>query len=216
MQLEPGESNERDQPEELSAAPSGEARPQHSARFERLRKVTDRLAWRLDPKRSPHEGGFSTGEVAELRRIDVAREGVASAGPTFWRIVIDDLESDSEALLPAYAEGEPLKKWLAILQTWAKLAGLHRASRPLGGALYHSNVSEMRLTRLLRARDEELYDQLRKAAHQLHSAAASVDFVDIAQFVLNAGTPYGETVRRRIASSYYRAERKQESNQNAE
>ena len=202
--MQPEASSPSPRADSLESSPP-QPEPAHTSDFDRLVRVTDRLASRLDPQRTANEGGLSTGEVADLRRIDVTK-GVDEACATFWRIVIEELESEEIALVQPQAEEDQLTPWLAILRTWAELAGLHRRSRPLGEALEAAHVSEMRLVRLLRSEGDELHDQLRKVAHQLRSAAEPVDFVDIANLVLSGRSERGETVRRRIASRYFRAE----------
>lgn len=169
----------------------------------RLGKLAHDLARRLDPSREVHRGGLGTGEVAELRRLDIAR-GLDAATPAFWRLVVSELEKN-ELVHPAAGEQE-LTRWMAIVSCWAELAGLHRPRRPLGEALERAGVSELRLVRLLRAEGAALHDQLRKVAHQLRSAGEPVDFYDIAQLILSDEQDWREEVRQGIARRFFRSE----------
>jgi len=113
---------------------------------------------------------------------------------------------------------EDLSSWIAIVKSLAQMAGLHRPGRPFGAALNAARVSEMRLTRLLRARGPALYDQLRVTLQALASRGEGVDGLDIANFVLSdAGSDEDsrERVRRRVARFYYRAESQAERSQSS-
>lgn len=197
------------QPENQAGATISESEATAKSRkpyFDRLKKAADSLARRMDPSRSDPDS-FSAGEMAELRRLDVAK-GLDGASPTFWRVVIDVLEDEKLQLVPHEAPDRELFPWLGILQCWAELAGFHRHSQPLGASLAEAKVAEMRVVRLLRARDAELYDQVRKISHQLRSSGQMVDFVDIAQLTLSDDSEKRETVRRYIASRFYRRQHK--------
>lgn len=183
-----------------------EDRPFH----ERLRDVVNSLARRLDPNLDAYSGGFGTGDTAELRRLD-AEKGVASTCAPFWRIVVQNLEPSG--LVDQHDGDAKLVPWIAILRSLAQMAGLHRPGRALGQALAAANVSEMRLERLLRARDKELYDQLRVTLHALASHGETVDGVEIARFVLSDtwGEVERERARRQVARAYYRTESKSDT-----
>lgn len=178
-----------------------------------LSELINSLAQRLAPNVDVYRGGFSTGEVAELRRLD-ADKGVDSTCAPFWRIVVNELEP--AGLIREKDGAEDLGSWIAIIKSLAQMAGLHRPGRPFGTALAAADVSEMRLNRLLRARGEALYDQLRVTLHALASHGEGADGLDIAYFVLSDAGPdedFRERVRRRVARFYYRAELKSDSSQ---
>jgi CRISPR system Cascade subunit CasB len=144
--------------------------------------------------------GLSPGDLAELRRMDPEDPGC----PGFWKVVVSDLEP--AGVLPA---GGPLldqaeRRWAAVLQAMAIAHGFHQPGARLGAALAEAGFSELRFTRLLRARDNGLHDGVRLAARFLAAKGQVADFRGIADLVLSEGRPYSEDVRRRIARDYYR------------
>lgn len=74
-----------------------------------------------------------------------------------------------------------------------------------GSAMARAGVAEVRLTRLLRARGEQLPDAVRTLTHQLVSAGVSFDLADLAWLVLSEGQADEERARQQIARDYYRA-----------
>jgi hypothetical protein len=71
---------------------------------------------------------------------------------------------------------------------------------PLGEALAKAGVAEMRVVRLLEARDAQLADLVRNIVHQLVQKAQPFDPNDIADLVLTDS----DEPRRWIARSFYR------------
>ena len=138
------------------------------------------------------------GTLAELRRL---RPGDAG-GPAFWRIVVRHLEPE---LPVGDARDEALRRWAVILRTCAQLE--HRPGYRLGTALAKTRVSETRVTRLLRASGETLWDTIRAVVHQLVSAGTPVDIAGIAMLVLSDGAPNEQLVRQGIANDFYEAEK---------
>lgn len=144
-------------------------------------------------------GGFSPGDHAELRRLD-PRRGHASAGPAFWRLATEILETDGFLR----REGsEELRGWMAVIQGLAVLGELHRQGERLGTAMAEAKISEARLTRLLQARGDALLTQVRPLAHQLRSKAVAADWAEVARLVLGPERN-ADQVRYYIASGYYR------------
>lgn len=139
-----------------------------------------------------------TGERAELRRLKPDDPG----GPAFWRIVVTRLEPDH---LPGGgpARDDALRRWAVILRAVAELDGLHNPGRRFGAALAEAGVSELRLTKLLRASGEPLFDQVRTVTHQLATAATPVDLTGVALLVRSDGRPNEQAVRQTIANDYY-------------
>lgn len=153
---------------------------------------------------------FPSGTLAELRRLDPNR-GADSAGPTFWRIVVEDLED--EGLV--YSERE-LRLWMALLQGLATLAGFHDSKVPLGRAIAAAGVSELRFTRLLSARGDALLDSVRALAHQLRSKGQSADWSQVHDLLISDGQPWADSVRMRIASDFYRGEHRKKKESQAD
>lgn len=139
-----------------------------------------------------------TADRAELRRLKPDDPG----GSAFWRIVVTRLDP---AHLPGGgpARDEAFRRWAVILRALAELDGLHNPGRRFGTALAEAGVSELRLNRLLRASDEQLFDQLHAVTHQLATAALPVDLTAIARLVLSDGQPHERAARQTIANDYY-------------
>lgn len=175
----------------MTTAPS--ASPSSSTTHATLGAIVGRIAGAIE------RGELSPGDVASLRRLE-PHDPSASA---FWRVCALFLEP--AAALPA---NDPLradaeKRWAGILNALAILQGCHRPGTPLGSALAEAGYSELRFSRLLRARDDVLLDEIRSGARFLASKAQPADLTDLARLVLSDGRADEETVRRRIARSYY-------------
>ena len=158
-----------------------------------IRRIVAQLAHAFEHQLSP-------GDLAALRRIEPADP----AEPAFWNAVGRWLEP-AGTLPPPESPGRDAAetRWAVVLGAMAWLKGLHRPGRRLGSALASAGLSELRLTRLLRASGASLPDLLRAATHQLVSRAEPVDVEDLAWLVLTADTPRGERTRRRVARDFY-------------
>jgi CRISPR system Cascade subunit CasB len=156
-----------------------------------LRTIVARIAGIIARELSP-------GEVAALRRL-APDEPYA---PAVWKVFAMALDEVVPPDGPAREEAE--RRWAAILCGLAITQGLHRAGRPLGAALASAGFSELRFTRLLRARGDQMFAALRGAAQYLASKALSFDALDLARLVLSEDGPREERTRRDIARSYYR------------
>lgn len=140
---------------------------------------------------------MSTGDRATLRKLspDDLHQ------PAFWKLT-------TGALQKVLADDGPLRaaqerRWAVVI---AVLAGaLHSPTTRLGTALAKARVAEVRVTRLLRARGEQLPDAVRTIAHQLIAAAAPFDLADLAWLVLSEDRDDEERARQQIARDYYRA-----------
>jgi len=161
-----------------------------------LREVLGKIAWELDNDVIP------PGEVAALRRLRPDQPG----GPAFWKIAVRHLEP-AELLADAGApwRDEEERRWAMVLAGMAEMKGLHRPGRALGRVLAEAEVSEARVLRLLRAQGEDaLAAAVRAVVHQLASGGHRVDWHDLAELIRSAGRPFEGSVRRRIATDYYR------------
>ena len=143
------------------------------------------------------EHHLGPGDLAQLRRMRVDQPGC----PAFWKIV-------SEYLAGALPLGELARclaeeRWATILRTFAELSGMNSPRTDLGTALAKAEFSEVRFTRLLRARNGMLDDAVRGASRILASKGQASRLVDFAALVLLQDDPGGERVRRRLARSYY-------------
>jgi CRISPR system Cascade subunit CasB len=143
-------------------------------------------------------GGMSSGDRASLRKMrpDDLHQ------PAFWKLSTGLLQ----AVLPNDAapwRDEQERRWAVVLAVAAGAS--HAPGMRLGAALARAHVAEVRLTRLLRARGEQLPDAVRTLAHQLVSAAVPFDFADLAWLVLSEGRDDEERARQQIARDYYRS-----------
>ena len=141
-----------------------------------------------------------TGDVAELRRLDPRDP----ASPAYWKVLVRRVEPEMSIVGSPDKQLLLERRWTTILSAMAELQGLHSPRVPLGRAMAEAGVSEMRLSKLLRARSDALHDLVRTVSHQLASRAAPADQVDIAQLVLSEGESDEESTRRRIAREYFR------------
>ncbi|MEM1349437.1 MAG: hypothetical protein AAGI01_12820 [Myxococcota bacterium] len=151
-------------------------------RRQRHHDVIIKVAESIDA--SPEKGGLTNGARAELRRLNAESPSAA----TFWRLVV------------AYELPE------GVVSRWAVLfRALVTASRtldrrvPLGAALASAGYSELRLTRLLEARDRRLRDEVRRLGDYFHSKHQPVDWRDACDLLMNED----DWIRRRIARSYF-------------
>jgi len=173
-----------------AAAPSG--------RPPRLDEIVHRVVGEIE------RDLMSPGEVAELRRLEPGRP----PGAAFWRVLAFHVEPAGQL-----RGGDSEDRWQLILRAVAELHSLHRRGRRLGRALAAAKVSEMRLSRLLRAGLDTLAANLRAVSHQLASAGEPDDLGDLARLVVTArgsGNPKRSegAVRQGIALDFYRGLRK--------
>ncbi|MCY4438165.1 MAG: type I-E CRISPR-associated protein Cse2/CasB [Chloroflexi bacterium] len=158
---------------------------------------------------------LSPGDRAELRRMDPDSPGPA----VYWRLMAEHDLLGNRALE---------RKWALILHGIALMTprigvdgvpqSAHNGSTPVGRALFLGGeaqrekgfYSESRLNRLLTARGGMLRTLLARAFRTLASAGVSFNWREMAQFILSEGydEEAAERARRRIASEYYRAERR--------
>lgn len=155
---------------------------------------------------------FPKGDLAQLRRLDV-RRGLTSTDSAFWRIVTHDLEADG--LLDGYADDDALGRWMVILQGLATLYPHHATTSRLGQALAAAEIAESRVIRLLRARGPALRALILPLAHQLRSKNQAVNWADVADLVFSETSRDSESVRRHIASDFYRQQYQQSNSQDA-
>lgn len=141
---------------------------------------------------------MAPGPLAALRRGPLAGAGTAA----FWH------------LAARIETGENEREWAAIMQCIAILtqkgagadkASAHLVSLPMGEALFRSNVSELRLSRLLNAPAALRADFAVRFCRRLaRGEYARFNLITLAHYVLSES---GRTDQI-IAQTYYRAEAK--------
>lgn len=163
-----------------------------------LKSVVGRVAHALG-------GELSAGDVAALRRLDPA----SALSPAFFRVLADMIEPSGR--LPqgdGSARDGAERRWAAVTRVLALLAGLHAPRARLGDALAVAGYSELRFERLMRAHEERLWDEARRAAHYLATRAEPADHTGFAELILSDGREHGEAIRRRLARQFYAALRR--------
>lgn len=91
-------------------------------------------------------------------------------------------------------------RWAVVARELARAGDVLLAPVRLGEALARAGVAEMRVLRLLEARDAQLYDVLRTVVHQLVSKGQPFDPLQLAKLVVRGD----EHIRRAIARDFYR------------
>lgn len=122
--------------------------------------------------------------------------------PAFWKLTTGVL---AQALPDGDGErrAERERQWAVVLSVAA--GALHSPATRLGSAIARAGVQEVRLTRLLRARGDQLADAVRTLAHQVVTAGLAFDVADLAWLVLSDGQRDEDSARQQIARDFYRA-----------
>lgn len=142
---------------------------------------------------------LSNGELAELRRISPEEPFT----PTLWRLL---LSRDLDKAPHWIDQVEWEKRWATLLMGMAHCAPYLDMNRSLGAALFEAGWSELRLDKLLRARDEQLNFLIRRVAHYLANKSQPANWADVARLLFFQGGKTSEEVRIGISRAYYRAE----------
>lgn len=144
------------------------------------------------------DGGLSTGDMAELRRVDPEEPYT----PALWKLMLDFDLTETPGWLD---QTERETRWAALLMGMAMNAGLHDYGSPLGEALAEAGWSELRFVRLLRSRDKRLFEELRRMAQYLGSKDQAADWTDVGRLLFSQEGEIADSHRRDIARDYYRA-----------
>ncbi len=145
------------------------------------------------------EKHLGPGDLADLRRLRPEDPG----SPAFWRLVATYLEPHLPGNDLARTAQEGL--WATVFRTFAELKGLNAPGIPLGRALAEAGFSELRFSRLLRAREGQLDDAVRGASRILASKGQKSRLLDFASLVLLQDGDGAEVARRKLARHYYSA-----------
>lgn len=172
---------------------------QPMSRAARRRSLVGKLAEKMKlGSQTAGRAGFSTGELAELRRIDPEQPYT----PALWRTLVG-YEIDQ-----GWGDGEWREaleeRWAALLMGMAHTVGLHDYSTPLGAALAEAGWSETRFVRLMDSRGTRLIEEIRRVAQYLSSKSQPADWAQVADLVLDQDADWAERQRRDIARDYYR------------
>lgn len=141
------------------------------------------------------------GEQAALARLDPDAPRPHQVGALARALVLAGIEPDE--WLPA-----TWQRWALIAHGMA-LAG-HDAGGRLGAQLARAEVSESRVTRLLTARGEAFRQQVPRLLRLMASRGLAPNWLELGTLILAADREdeaRAETLRLRIAGSYYAAAR---------
>lgn len=138
---------------------------------------------------------LGNGPQAELRRLDPCR--TATWPTAFYRLFTAEIEPHLRDV------GEDAQRaWAAIL---SGMATLPQGVQHPGTALALARYSELRLNRLLSARDGRLLDEFRAAVCFLAAKKTSADWPQFGQLALHdPDSPLGQRLRCTLATAYYR------------
>lgn len=142
-------------------------------------------------------GAMSSGDRASLRKM----RPEALHQPAFWKLSTSLLQPVLPVETTPWRDVQE-RRWAVVVAVAA--AALHAPTMRLGAALARAGITEVRVTRLLRASGDQLPDAVRTLAHQLEAAAVPFDFADLAWLVLSEGRDDEERARQQIARDYYR------------
>ena len=145
--------------------------------------------------RDPYsEGGISTGDLAELRRIDPGEPFT----PALWKILLKFVP-DHQKLSPARE-----RQWAIVLMAMGTCAGLHNRGVHFGKALAKAGWSELRFVRLMEARDDHLVKEIRRLAQYLASKSQQADWSSAAWLLFVQHGDKASDIRQGIARHYYK------------
>lgn len=108
---------------------------------------------------------------------------------------------------PFVFQPETMERWIILTRVIAILCELYAPTVSLGTALAASRLSEMRLTRLLRAEGPALHAQILACARFLAAKGERQNLRDFQALLSfpDRGSPRAERVRQHIASDYFAA-----------
>lgn len=147
--------------------------------------------------------GLDAGERAALARLDPDDEFRPHQIAALCRALV---HAD---LAPEHWQADTWRRWAMIAHGMA-LAG-HDGSRRLGQQLSAAGVSESRVTKLLTARGDAFRQLVPRLLRLLASKEGQApNWFDLGDLILNQGRDEqaAETIRLRIASSFFSAEAK--------
>lgn len=135
------------------------------------------------------------GDVAEIRRLNTE----SPDRPAFWKAISACLPDDR-----ALSEDEE-RRWARVLAGMARMApGGHDPHARLGVTLCEAGWSELRLSKLLSAPGESASILIRRLASFLAAREMRVNWIELAALLLATHPDKVESIRRRVASDYYR------------
>ena len=158
---------------------------------DKLKNLITKIAYGIKNQKIP------SGDVAALRRM-VPEDPSCAA---FWKIVAFYLLGEIPEKEPARSASE--LRWAVLLSAMTQMDDSHLAGHRLGNVLAEAGFSELRFTRILQAREQQLFSSIRTMARFLASKGQSVDWTDVARLLFYSEQEASERTRRNIARDYY-------------
>jgi CRISPR system Cascade subunit CasB len=157
------------------------------------------------------ETKMSTGDLAELRRVDPAQP----VTPALWKLLMED-SVIPERWRPSRSNEDDRdtseQRWACLFMGMAHCQGLHDLEVPFGAALADAGWSEVRFSRLLRARGKRLFKEVRSVANYLSSKEQTADWCGVHGLLFSQDDEeWAERHRRNVARDYYRIKHAQGS-----
>lgn len=140
------------------------------------------------------ERGMSTGDLAEVRRIDPSEPFT----PALWKILLKFVP-DHDKLSPHQE-----RQWAILLMAMGTCVDLHTPAQRFGAALAKAGWSELRFVRLMEARGDNLVKEIRRLAQYLASKNQEADWSDAAWLLFVEEGDKAVDIRQNIARDYYK------------
>lgn len=146
-----------------------------------------------------HLGGeaFPPGDLAALRRLRAPHTDAL----VLWRYLTQwgiNPQDDDE-----------VRAWTEAIALLAGAHEVHSKAPHIGSTMQAADVSETRLLRLLRSEGEAYADHARSVLHLISSKGKTGDLSPLVQLRFRLDDAHRESIRRHIASNFYRSEPKE-------
>ncbi len=143
-------------------------------------------------------GHLGRGDAAELRRLNPDQPWSA----VYWRLLASFTRKELFRI-GGKTQDDAEKRWSVVLRALVHTGELNNPEARLGRALAEAGYHELRMVRLLRAREEALLDEVSRVAKFLSVKAEPFDFCELASLIENGDRPWAEKFRANVARSYY-------------
>lgn len=143
---------------------------------------------------------LARGDTAPLRRMDPEHPHE----PAFILLMLEAGAPDEWT-----AGLKSARCWALIVHAMARMAPNHHdRTASVGTALQRAGVSELRVSRLLAARDVQFRKQMVRLAQRLAQAAQPVNWFELADLIVAEALDRNrlDTLRLRVARDYYKAQ----------
>lgn len=139
----------------------------------------------------------STKTKAQLRRLDPSNP----VSPSVHRMLVRLGQEDSEDWI---SQERWERRWGIVLHVAALCGDLHDYDVPLGHSLAKNSVSETRLTALLEAKSNRLFQIVAHQARRLSKGSTPANLDQVRLLVFRQSGEAGDRIRTRISRPFYR------------